>query len=111
MLTYSIDPLVKETAKALDIPTEQVQSVVSHLFNEIKRNQKEFFTVGFRLDDLGSFTMTPNKTHNAAINLVRAIRKGKSVPTNKKILSNLFKFRHQIKAYSNSRKFKQRFGS
>lgn len=111
MLTYSIDPLIKQAAKALELPTEDVNHVVSHLFKEIKRNQREFFTVGFRLEDLGSFTITPPKLHNAAHMLTLKIRRGSSVEANKKILSNLFKFRHQVKAYSDSRKFKKRFGS
>lgn len=111
MLTYSIDPLIKQAAKALSLPETQVNAVIQHLFKELKRNQKEFFTVGFRLEDLGSFTITPGKMHNVAINLTKKIRKGTSVSANRKILSNLFKFRHQVKAYSNSRKFKQRFGS
>ena len=111
MLAFSLDQIVKKTAKVLNLPPETVASVIMHQFKEMKRNQSEFFAVGFRLEDLGSFQMTKNKFYHGKNTLIDHIRRGNSVERNKKIQANLFAFRHELREYLKSREYKKRFGS
>lgn len=111
MLVYSLDPILKKTAKALNFPLEKTAPVILHLFKEMRRNQQEFFTVGFQLEDLGKFRLEFNKMQLSAEILIKHIRANKAAVENRKILSNLFKFRHQVREYYDSRKYKKRFGS
>lgn len=111
MLLYSITPLVKKTSEVLNFPMDKTAPVILHVFKEMRRNQTEFFTVGFQLEDLGKFRIHPNKMLNAVTLLIKAIRNDKRVVEHKITLSNLFKFRHHLKDYYDSRKYKERFGS
>jgi hypothetical protein len=111
MLSYSLDPIVKKTSQVLNIPLDVTASVILHAFREVKRNQTQFFAAGFRFEDLGSFQIHQGKFQAAASNLISQIRKENSPAKHRETLSKLFSFRHTVRDYYDSRKFKKRFGT
>jgi len=109
-LTYSIDPLIKETAEALNLPIDVVHKVIMFEGHIINENYKTWKYVGFRLEDLGSLYLKPhlfNKAMRTMINKARRFPDG----SYKKLLANAWKLRHQVYEYRKSRKFRERFGS
>ena len=75
LLTYPVEPLIKEAAEVLGLPPEVVKKVVNFEFKVISDNYKTWQYVGFRFEDLGSIVVRPKALDRVIEHLILKARR------------------------------------
>lgn len=101
----SIEPLVKMTSDVTQIPQEQVEDAVDHMFSQLRANLAKPQKSVIRIEELGRFEVKPSVIRRWLLKLLKELKEDRNNEELKRLFGYWWKVRQDaLKYYENKKR-------